>query len=861
MNQEPTEQINANDNEVSQALDSKKQDDLVKVIPFGLKDSPVFPGLFTSILVNDPADIKLIKESQDKEVPLALTLLKAASPTFAKPATAEQILTTLINKVSTRKTQLTQADFKQMGTLAVIEKVITFPDGRLNVFIKTISRVKLVSFLEDEYPYAMAKIVDPGFLPSTENTKMMDKILTEKCKYLFTQYNYFSEDFLMGILNSPDLNRKMDFIASCLNLTSEERYGLLCAIEPVLRFNDLMGYISREDVSEKAKKEIVEKTEAAISQAQRQKILEAQYNIIKSELGLGDGQGIGSSNSALTKLMKKLDSIHFPKEVKETVDNELSKLKIIPPVSSEYPVIFSYLELIASLPWDKSPEKPIDLAKVREAMDKDHYGLKDVKERILEFLAVRKQTKTEKGAIICLVGPPGTGKTSIAQSLSRSMGKKLYRFSVGGVDDPSEIKGHRRTYVGAMPGKVIQGMKIAGQRNCILLIDEIDKMNNTYRGDPGAALLEALDPEQNVNFRDNYLDLPFDLSQVLFVLTANSLETIPRPLLDRMEVIKMEGYTSAEKLEIARTYLVPKLIKKNGLTRATLKFPDEILLQLADEYAREAGVRDLEKSIDKVMRKFILERDTKPDFPKTLTLQPSDLERYLGQPRYKEDEVVRADRPGLALGLAWTSAGGDVMLTETQKTLGKGDLSLTGQLGDVMKESTQIARTYIKSICPLAGLDPAWFDQHNIHIHFPEGATPKDGPSAGITIATALFGLLTDQTIMPDLAMTGELSLSGKVMPIGGLKEKLLAARRNKVTTVILPKFNKKDLDELDKVITEGMTFHLVDDMKKVIELAFPSNAYPLDKTPVEPKAEDPQQKAAQAFAEALAKALKESGR
>ncbi|MFA7591999.1 MAG: endopeptidase La, partial [Sphaerochaetaceae bacterium] len=438
----------------------------------------------------------------------------------------------------------------------------------------------------------------------------------------------------------------------------------------------------------------------------------------------------------------------------------------------------------------------------------------------LEYLAVRKKKQDTKGSIICLVGPPGVGKTSVGRSIARALKKEYFRFSVGGMRDEAEIKGHRRTYIGAMPGKIIQGLKTVKSKNPVFLIDEIDKMGSSYQGDPASALLEVLDPEQNVTFRDYYLDLPFDISEILFIVTANSLETIPRPLLDRMEIIQISGYTTQEKLAIGKKYLVPKSLKKHGLTKKEISYTSKILLEIAESYAREAGVRNYEKSLDKIHRKVareILEHD--PKLPVAITRDK--MIRFLGQPIFYEDEILRADRPGMAIGLAWTSMGGDTLAIEAVAYPGKGDLKLTGKLGEVMQESAAIALTHIKSISTSHGIDPVWFDTHSIHLHVPEGATPKDGPSAGITMATALYSLITNTCIRPNLAMTGELDLVGKVMPIGGLKEKVLAARRNNIETILIPKFNKRDLEELEKEVTEGLNFHLVGSFEEVLKHSF----------------------------------------
>ncbi len=527
----------------------------------------------------------------------------------------------------------------------------------------------------------------------------------------------------------------------------------------------------------------------------------------------------------INRLKAKFKNLPLNEEAKETVERELSRLEGMEPSSPEYALTRTYLEIISDLPWKDPKPENFSIDSARRILERDHYGMRDVKDRILEFLAVRKKKQDTKGSIICLVGPPGVGKTSVGVSIARALKKEYFRFSVGGMNDESEVKGHRRTYIGAMPGKIIQGLRITKTKNPVFLIDEIDKMGISYQGDPASALLEVLDPEQNSTFRDTYLDVPFDLSQVLFITTANTLETIPRPLLDRMEVIELSGYTSDEKLAIGRKYLVPKSLEKHGLTKGEVKYSTAILRKIADEYAREAGVRNYEKSLHKIHRKIALRLIESPPESLPIVVDESMLVELLGEPIFVEDEILKADRPGMAIGLAWTSMGGDTLIIEAQNTAGKGEIKLTGQLGDVMQESVSIAYTWVKAHAGERNIDPAWFEHNAVHLHVPEGATPKDGPSAGITMTVALYSLVTGQVMAPNLAMTGELTLKGKVMPIGGLKEKVLAARRNKITDIIIPKFNKRDLDKLDETVTKGITFHQVGTIEEVLAIAFPCDA------------------------------------
>jgi ATP-dependent Lon protease len=586
------------------------------------------------------------------------------------------------------------------------------------------------------------------------------------------------------------------------------------------------------------------------------------------------------------KLIDRLKAMNLTGETYETVMDEYQKMSAMDTNNPEYSMVRTYLEMVADLPWNSFSPDDFSLDEARKILEQDHYGIKDVKDRVLEFLSVRKLKKDTKGSIICLVGPPGTGKTSIGISIAKALKKKYYRFSVGGMRDEAEIKGHRRTYIGAMPGQIIKGLRVTKTKNPVFVIDEVDKMTVSAQGDPAAALLEVLDPEQNATFRDHYLDLPFDVSNVLFIVTANTTDTIPRPLLDRMEVIELSGYTSDEKLHIGKKYLVPKSRAKHGLKSTDITYTDKMLHKIAEEYAREAGVRHFEKCLDKIHRKLAMEivedeykraqlredgataeeiaakEESGELLKRPVRINDEKLIKYLGQPIFHEDEVIRANKVGMSVGLAWTSMGGDVLAIEAQHIPGRGELKITGQLGDVMQESANIAFSYIKSICASHGIDMTWFDRNSIHLHIPEGATPKDGPSAGITMATAIYSLVTGQIMAKDMAMTGELSLLGKVMPIGGLKEKVLAARRNLVKTILIPKFNKRDLDKLDANVKEGIEFHLVGDMEEVLALAFPGDRF----APGTGKATDsaapaqtPEERIAAAVASAVSKVVSEA--
>ena len=585
----------------------------------------------------------------------------------------------------------------------------------------------------------------------------------------------------------------------------------------------VLVFIKKEQELLRVQKKIQNELNDRIEKNQREYFLREEMKSIQEELGeTPDG-----NETDYQKFKKKIEELAFEGEIKETVESELSKLSMMDPNSSEWLVTRNYLELITQLPWKVPAVDDYDLGRAKKILEEDHFGLDDVKKRIIEYLAVRKMKKDAKGSILLLVGPPGVGKTSVGKSIANAMNKPFYRFSVGGMRDEAEIKGHRRTYIGAMPGKIIQGLKITKSSTPVFLIDEVDKMGSSHNGDPASALLEVLDPEQNVNFRDTYLDLPFDISNVFFILTANTLDTVPEPLLDRAEIIHLSGYIDQEKLEIAKKYLIPKNLSKNGLSKNQVKYTKAALLEIAEEYARESGVRNYEKCLDKIHRKIVTEmiteqeKDSRADIKKQLTIDAPDLFKYLGKPVFDESQIKVAAVPGTAIGLAWTSMGGDTLLIEATSFAGKTGLVLTGQMGDVMKESSQIAFDWArKFVLERGDKDAKWFEENIVHLHIPEGATPKDGPSAGITMATTFVSLLLGKKIKPHLAMTGELSLTGQVLPIGGLREKTVAAKRNKIKTIIIPKANERDLEDIPEHVKQGIKFIPVSDVHEVLEIA-----------------------------------------
>ncbi|MBP7096210.1 MAG: endopeptidase La, partial [Spirochaetia bacterium] len=629
----------------------------------------------------------------------------------------------------------------------------------------------------------------------------------------------FSEEMRLNMINIDHPGKIADFIASILNVDRKEQQKILETLDVRERMEKVLVFIKREQELLKIQKRIQGEINEKIEKSQRDYFLREELKAIKAELGMPTDSKSGEHQ----KFKEKIEAFAFSGEVKEQVEQELEKFALMDPNSSEFIVTRNWLDLVCSLPWKEPLSAGFDIAKAQETLEADHYGLKDVKERILEYLAVRKLKQDSKGSILCLVGPPGVGKTSVGKSIARALGKEFFRFSVGGMRDEAEIKGHRRTYVGAMAGKILQGLKIAKKRDPVFMIDEIDKMGSSYQGDPSSALLEALDPEQNHAFRDHYLDLPFDISNVFFIVTANTLDTIPAPLRDRMEIIQLPGYVDTEKLEIAKRYLVPKSLEKHGLKKSQVKFTRDALVHVAESYAREAGVRNLEKLIDKVNRKIAKAVVMDGKAKEVFRVDKPGLEKYLGKPFFDADEVKRADAPGLAVGLAWTSMGGDTLIIEAVANPGKEGFKLTGQMGDVMKESANIAYTYVRKLAAERyGVSAKWFEERQVHLHIPEGATPKDGPSAGITMAIALLSLVLGRKIKDRVAMTGELSLSGQVLPIGGLKEKTVAAKRNKVREIIIPKRNAKDVDEIPEHVRKGIVFHPVERFEDVLAIALP---------------------------------------
>ncbi len=766
------------------------------ILPVG--PVPVFPGLLTHLMFTETQDIDVISKAVKHGGMIGL----------------------LLTKEDTNESE--EDSLYTVGTAAKIIKQIKLPDGGVHVFISTMKRFAVESFL-DSGKYLIAEV---KYLDNLEYNK--DKLIPW-ARQLFTEIKklaehdpMLNEQLKLNMINIEDPGKLADFLISNLEIDGEDQQELLECLDIRERIEKLLIHIKNEQEITRIQKSILFKVNKKVERQQREYFLRQELKTIQMELGMASDPKL----ALIAKLEKQIKEVepYFNEEVREKVADEFEKLNALEMIVPDFNVTRNYIENIVKLPWKPSKEKKISIASARKVLNRDHYGMTDVKDRILEYLAVRALKKDNKGAIICFVGAPGVGKTSIGRSIATALNKKYFRFSVGGMKDESEIKGHRRTYVGAIPGKIVKGLQTCKSNNPLFLIDEIDKMGQSFQGDPASALLEVLDPEQNNSFRDNYLDLPFDLSNVLFIATANSINGIPAPLLDRMELIEVGGYTSDEKVQIGKKYLVPKSLDKMGLKKDDIVYTPTILKKIAEEYSREAGVRNFEKNLNKINRKLALKLVDEKDVELPIKVGKDEIIEYLGIPYFTSDNIIVANKPGMAVGLAWTAMGGDTLAIESLASKGKGELQLTGQLGDVMKESINIAYTYLKCNVDKYRLSSEYFDDYNIHIHVPEGAIKKDGPSAGITMTTAIYSLITNQVIKPRLAMTGELSLMGKVMPIGGLKEKVLAAQRNKTKEIIIPKQNKKDLDKLDEKVTKGIKFHIVDDVSQVIDIAFPND-------------------------------------
>jgi len=781
---------------MTELVSEERQEELdfpatLPVLP--LKETVVFPGFATPLAIGQERSIKLVEDVVSGDRVLALVTVKDEE-------------------------QETPGwdDLYTVGTAAVIQKMIKVPDGTLRILVQGLNRITLDRRVEDD-PYLVGEFNElPDELEETREVEALTRNVQALFARIIALVPYLPEELQLAAANVDEPSGLCNLVASTLRLKTDEKQRLLELPDVEARLRDVSSILNRElEVFELGSK-IQSQVQEEMEKGQREFFLRQQLKAIQEELGEGDAE-----QAEINELRSQFESMNLPEDVRKAADRELSRLEKLPSAAAEYGVIRTYLDWLATLPWDKTTEDNLDLEQARKVLDEDHYDLEKVKDRILEYLAVSKLKNDLSGPILCFVGPPGVGKTSLGQSIARTVGRKFMRLSVGGVRDEAEIRGHRRTYIGAMPGTIIRSLRDAESLNPVLLIDEIDKMGADFRGDPASAMLEVLDPEQNKNFRDHYLDLPFDLSKVLFICTANTLDSIPTPLLDRMDVIQLSGYTENEKFGIAKRYLVPKQLEAHGLEAGRVVITDQALHLIIREYTREAGVRSLERRLAEVLRKAARQIAEGKSRAKTLRVDARRVRSWLGPRRFEGEVRKRTSDPGVATGLAFTAVGGDVLFFEAAAYPGKGRLTVTGQLGDVMQESAQAALSWVRAHAEDLGLDPEWFREHDVHLHVPAGAVPKDGPSAGITMATAIASLVRGEPVSEEVGMTGEITLTGQVLPIGGIREKSLAAQRAGLKRVIMPRDNEPDLVELPAETKRELEFVLVDSIEEVFDAAF----------------------------------------
>jgi ATP-dependent Lon protease len=706
-------------------------------------------------------------------------------------------------------------DLYTIGTAGIIMRMLKLPDGRVKILVQGVSKARVLGFSKTEpfYTAAIEKIVDLKPEEMTIETEAIVRTVKEQLDKAVSLGKTVLPDIMVVVENLDDPGRLADLVASNLGLKTDQAQEVLEIIEPVRRLKRVSDILSREIELLTVQQKIQTEARGEIDKTQREYFLREQLKAIQKELGEIDERA-----EEVNEFRKKIEEAKMPEKVMKEAEKQLKRLAKMHPDSAEAATVRTYLEWMVELPWSKSTKDKLDIKAAEKVLNKDHYDLEKVKERILEYLSVRKLKEKMKGPILCFIGPPGVGKTSLGKSIARSLGREFVRMSLGGVRDEAEIRGHRRTYVGALPGRIIQGIRQAATNNPVFMLDEIDKIGMDFRGDPSSALLEVLDPEQNFSFQDHYLGVPFDLTNVMFITTGNLVDTIPGPLRDRMEIIYLSGYTAEEKLGIAINYLVPKQLEEHGITRKILRITDAALLQVISQYTREAGVRNLEREIANLCRK-VAKKIAEGEAGK-FVITPRNLQKFLGVPKYLPEEEMEKDEVGVSTGLAWTETGGDIIYVEATTMKGKGGLTLTGQLGDVMKESAQAALSYVRSRARKLGISDDLFSRTDMHIHVPAGAIPKDGPSAGITMATAIASALTGKPVNKSVAMTGEVTLRGRVLPIGGLKEKTLAAKRMGIRRVVIPSRNKKDLEDIPKYIKKDMEFIFADTMDDVLNVA-----------------------------------------
>lgn len=765
------------------------------IIP--IRYRPIFPGIVTPLIISGGRFAEVIDKVINESKIIGLVLIK-----------------------DDEKDEIESKDIYSIGTAAKILKKINLPDGSINVLINSIKRFRIKDVVSENPDLAVNVKYVSDIVNDSKNIeiKALQREVLTQLKHLSENNPFFTEEMKLTMLNVDEPGRIADFVTSILNVEKKDYQDILITLNVKKRLEKVLRLLYKEkevlDVQRKIQTSINEK----IDKQQKDFFLREQLKAIKTELGLEDDE----RTREIREIRKKVETLGLKGEAKEKIEEEIKRISYMEQATAEYTVTKNYLDTVLSLPWNARTPDSIDIDKAERILDRDHYGLEDIKKRIIEFLAVRKLKPDAKGSIICLVGPPGVGKTSLGKSIADALGRKFFKLSLGGMRDEAEIKGHRRTYIGAMPGKFIQGLKLSKSLNPVFMLDEIDKISQSFQGDPASALLEVLDPEQNAEFRDHYLDMPFNLSEIFFIATANTIDSIPPVLLDRMEVINLSGYIPSEKLEIAKRYLVPKQLKQHGLKRGDVVIKKADLDYIVNGWARESGVRNLERSIEKLCRKTAALAARKSKTP-SLLFDRKKIRDFLGPEIHTDEEIGKINQPGITVGLAWTSMGGAPLIIESMgiKSPKGGDLKLTGQLGGVMTESAGIALSYVRYLLQDNENAENFFNSNIIHLHVPAGATPKDGPSAGITMASSIYSMVTKQVSKPGLGMTGELTLTGRVYPVGGVKEKLIAARRANLKEIILPDENKKDLEEIPDNVKKGLRFHLVNRIEDVIDIAF----------------------------------------
>ena len=774
--------------EVVESGQPLKIPDVLPVLP--LRDAVVFPHLPAPLVVGRAVSIRTIEQVLAGNKMIALVAQK--NPQIEDP---------------------TPDDIFKVGTAAVIHKLLKFPDGGLRVLTRGLERIRLFDFVQ-RTPIPVAQVELLREVPhSGSEIEGLTRNLLNQIQKMISMLPINTDELGLTFLNVEDPGRLADMAAALFGLKLHQKQEILETLDIKSRLEKVTRFVNREIEVMEITGKIQQEVQEEIDSSQRKFYLREQMKAIQKELGEDD-----EAAAEVNEISVKIQAAGMPAEVEKEATKELNRLRATPPSSAEHSVIRNYLDSLLDLPWSKSTEDKLDIAAARQVLDEDHFDLQKVKDRILEYLAVLKLKHDMKGPILCFAGPPGTGKTSLGRSIARAMGRKFHRLSLGGVRDEAEIRGHRRTYIGSMPGRIIQALRKAGSNNPVIMLDEIDKLGADFRGDPSSALLEVLDPEQNFSFSDHFLEVPFDLSRVMFITTANVLDTVPPPLRDRMEVLHLPGYTEEEKTRIAKDHLIPKQVANHGLNPEMIFFTDEAITGVITGYTREAGLRNLERELGSICRKVA--RGVAEGAAEKVTIHAADLSTYLGPERFFSELAERTKLPGVAIGMAWTPAGGEILFIEATAMRGSKGLTLTGQLGDVMRESAQAALSYVRSRAGALGIDPEFFETTDIHVHVPSGAIPKDGPSAGVTMVIALVSLLTRTACRPSVAMTGEITLRGKVLPVGGIKEKVLAARRAGIFTVIMPARNEKDLIDIPQELRRDMKFHFVESLDDVLEAA-----------------------------------------